>query len=218
MRSFTHMVFTMLELLIVIGIIALLAAMLLPGLKRARDYAKSIQCNNNMKQYGLAFQMYANDYNGWAVSCQRSGDGGYWWTSLYNKERYFNNPRILVCPSTEAVSYIYSGYPRYGTNYKYNSLMGMSGVFDQIQLSRFKYPSRYTILMDSKVGVFSTYRYHLSSTEPHYENFDLSYDSALNQLDRRHNNGVNVLFVDGHAKWNRITCDAVTWNTMWRPQ
>ena len=56
-----HKSFTLIELLIVIGIIAILAAMLLPALNTARDKAKSIKCIGNLKQIGLSLESYKND-------------------------------------------------------------------------------------------------------------------------------------------------------------
>ena len=62
--------FTLVELLVVIGIIALLISILLPSLNKARESAKNTQCLSNLRQMGQAQQIYAAQFKGWAVPSQ----------------------------------------------------------------------------------------------------------------------------------------------------
>lgn len=187
----TKKYFTLIELLIVIGIIAILAALLLPALGKAREKAKSINCVSNLKQFGLCFTMYMDENRTMPPTLANYSGQYYYWTCFIankinsrlnidaNDRLAFQNMKVFQCSSYQGSS------P--SSSYAMNSYLNGIG-FNHINYT--KNPQDMMIIGEGLKTLGSNW-YALSLVD-HVER-------------TRHGHSSNVLFVPGHVQsvqWN----------------
>jgi prepilin-type processing-associated H-X9-DG protein/prepilin-type N-terminal cleavage/methylation domain-containing protein len=230
--------FTLIELLIVIAIIAILAAMLLPALKTAKNMAKGAQCFSNLKQTGAAFYMYAQDWNEYVANGCFS-DASDWtrtWPIMLRADMGVPpaqqvlgasgyNSRVCICPSAV------SAYPTFITTHQYSCTYMMSVSCWRIphkKLTKARSPSITPLIFDGAVlsgsnyglGLFN-YSFGVGVLNPALP-LNKNLGSPLADIGVYHSSGANFLFVDGHAQWMRqggfpaeLGTTESAWNSNW---
>ncbi|MDD5597382.1 MAG: prepilin-type N-terminal cleavage/methylation domain-containing protein [Victivallaceae bacterium] len=213
-RQQKYLIFTLLELLVVISIIAVLMALLLPALMKAAEKGRSIGCCNNQKQIGTAFHSYADDnedffpaqsapaypIGSWCYLLSR-----YLGISWSSTETYpSSGPPVFSCPTakpfdkTEAIR----------TTPLYNLGYGCNTYFYDLTYSA----PRSQISKPSLRLLSADLRYY-SPSEGYYGTEDRSTcviyrlgginsfaRTSANYFSYRHSNTLNLLFTDGHLE------------------
>lgn len=185
--------FTLVEILVVVAIIMILAAILLPVLSLVRERGRAAVCLSNLRQLGLAMQLYTEDSGKYPVSTadlQPPNPMSYGWGLKLMS--YVKDRAVYRCPSAPALDepvYVIDGNDRIPiqndhagfTSYAMN--VNAYGLAPQ----SIRVPSQFILLLDSQTNT------SLSETNGNMPKF------MLEQISR-HAGMINFYFADGHAK------------------
>jgi len=183
--------FTLIELLVVISIIIILVSMLLPALNSARDRAKAAKCLSNIKQTGMTFSLYANDWRGWMPAIYIDASGMYWGQTLVSLRYVTGSYNCLLCPTRSPYTFLDYAHTYGVWGWQYNSQLSM---WSTQATSGIPYtgqgPSSQIVLADSlaSAAVTAGQMYHI------YGRYN-----SQRFLDLRHNQKGNAFFADGHG-------------------
>jgi prepilin-type N-terminal cleavage/methylation domain-containing protein/prepilin-type processing-associated H-X9-DG protein len=197
--------FTLIELLIVIAVIGILAAILFPVFARARENARRASCMSNMKQIGMGTMQYVQDYDErfpgyggstsacWYYNLNPAGSPAIYKTTSWAQDiqPYVKSTQIFVCPSDKRKPPAGQELCSYG----YNSpdLASSTGA----PLVKVTVPSQFMMWFED------------SDSDTAYDTIacqsgDDRFRSDVMAL-TRHLEGLNLLFVDGHVKWYKLS-------------
>ena len=201
--------FTLIELLIVISILALLIAMLLPSLHRARETARRIQCTGNLRQVGSALLLYAGDYrenlplnSHWRLIQEIYGDYRYHMTSQARLNHYLNQrektaystkTKVFFCPKTVQAEAGTSAWNDISYGIFFLWIGGRLAIPENeippkgMQLKGFPFPSRTLSLGDCR---------NAASTNEFQGHMEL----RKNAYTLRHGTWTPLAFMDGHVE------------------
>lgn len=171
--------FSLIELLVVIVIIGIIAALFMPAFGRAREGAQRAMCVSNLRQIGIAFQMYLSDHDfAFPPKFVTGPPAQYWFDFLVP---YLDDLKVFNCPDYPKSEFNWS-HMSYGINHAGITNYPVETGKDTSQIIS---PSLCILVADNS-----------NSSSGNYYWIDRS-----SNIGTRHSGGCNVLFVDNHVSW-----------------
>jgi prepilin-type processing-associated H-X9-DG protein/prepilin-type N-terminal cleavage/methylation domain-containing protein len=205
--------FTLVELLVVIGIIAILISILIPVLSRARQSAQTIKCASNLRQLGLATAMYSNERKGYLPYPTTTQGEQLLWFNVVDPylAALANSGRTGVASGRAYESYkqcvVYESFPSNRTGLGQDSLVEFARTYKMNSHLRLTSPARQakmTNIRSASDFVYIGDGTSLDSAEAEgmFESGQFSFE--VNEISQagpslRHGNAANILFLDGHV-------------------
>jgi prepilin-type processing-associated H-X9-DG protein len=213
--------FTLVELLVTVAIIAVIGAMLLPSLNKSKTSAQRAQCAGNLRQLGLAAQMYWDDNNGSCFLWQLSATNGgrlYWFGWLQDGAEgqrqfdpvpgalypYLRVRSIGICP---ALNYSLSQFKLKATGaaygFGYNRFLSAPSGQAPIKIAQVKHPSEVALFADA--AQVNDFQPPASKSNPMLEEWyyiDKTADYPNGHF--RHAKRANTVFTDSHVAPERF--------------
>ena len=207
-RRISRSAFTLIELLVVIAIIAILAAILFPVFAKAREKARQASCQSNLKQLGIAVAMYVGDYDQtymkeWFLAC--TGTGLNWRDCA---APYVKNTQLYQCPSSRlapntcetgngrGLGLLANGYACNGGRLN-NAASSVVPLAQQGPISNRAEAAKAEADIGDVAGTIMVFESDCRQS--------CGYNWNNQHLLWKHNDGMNVAFVDGHVKWERMS-------------
>ncbi len=209
--------FTLVEMLVVIAIIGILAALLMPSLTRALESSRTYSCKNNLRQIHLAAMCYADECGGqlspyWYGATYNSAP---WWFSPKLLGKYLGNKNdgaidmgcaVLRCPTASGNGLVLNAAAGYYTRAGYSMNFWISvpnATSKPTRLATVRYPTRLIYFLDGYemrwMPAGSTW-YGWYDDQPMTNPWTGSLPGSLFNFAYRHSGATNAVFLDGHAE------------------
>lgn len=214
--------FSLVELLIIIGVLILLGVLLFPAFNAARKKTQQTNCVTNLQQLSHALTLYTADYDGayplmvtGTIVNHQAADEAQGWGELLRP--YLRQNAFPVCPLRQWLDTLperaktMSDFSGYAVNARLNRSVGTRSTYYQVghNEATFAYPACTLTLLEARVGIFELHRPDMIHSGEELNNvagyrLDASQvDALLKQTPGalRHQGGANNAFADGHVKW-----------------